>query len=157
MDSYKKAALEEKCSSFYLTWKFPSHYFVLTWHTKLGTWNFHFQADRAESANAHNCQKLSFDTLFVFKGGSSSKLTLQVLNTDSHVHSNRYAKMIGIYEGDKENRVCIGSIFGNLINDIQDTCENIKSLPLRSHKLCPTSVSTCSSYRVQSTDKELLV
>ena len=36
MDSYKKAASEEKFSSFYLTWKFPWHYFVLTWNTKLG-------------------------------------------------------------------------------------------------------------------------
>ena len=58
---------------------------------------------------------------------------LQVLNTDSHVHSNRYAKMIDIYEGDKANRDCIESIFGNLINDIEDTCENVKSLHLRSH------------------------
>ena len=82
---------------------------------------------------------------------------LQVLNRDPHVHSNRYAKMVGIYEGDKENRDCIERIFGNLINDIQDTCENIKSLLLRSHKICPNSVSTCSSHRVQSADKELLV
>ena len=51
---------------------------------------------------------------------------LQVLNRDSYVHSNRYAKMISIYEGDKENRD-FERIFGNLINDIQDICENIKS------------------------------
>ena len=81
----------------------------------------------------------------------------QVLNRDSHVHSSRYAKMIGIYEGDKENRDSIEHIFRNLIDDIQDTCENIKSLLLRSHKICPNSVSTCSSHKVQSTDKELLV
>ena len=48
---------------------------------------------------------------------------LQVLNRDSHVYSNRYAKMIG----DKENPDCIERIFGNLINDTQDTCENMKS------------------------------
>ena len=66
-------------------------------------------------------------------------------------------KWIGIYEGDKENRDCIGSIFGNLINDIQDTCENIKSLFLKSHKICPNSASTCSSHKVQLTDKELPV
>ena len=41
------------------------------------------------------------------KGGTSTKLLLQVLNTESQAHSNRYAKMIGIYEGDKENRDCI--------------------------------------------------
>ena len=29
---------------------------------------------------------------------------LQVLNRDSHVHSNGHANMIGIYEGNKENR-----------------------------------------------------
>ena len=51
---------------------------------------------------------------------------LQVLNRDSHVHSKRYAKMIDIYESDKENRDCIERIFGNLIYDIQDTRENIK-------------------------------
>ena len=82
---------------------------------------------------------------------------LQALNTGSYIHSNGYAKGIGIYEGDKEDRDCIGSIFGNLINDIQDTCENIKSLFLRSHKIFPNSASTCSSHRVQSTDKELPV
>ena len=82
---------------------------------------------------------------------------LQVLNRDAHVHSNRYAKMIGTYEGDKENRDCIECILGNLTDDIQDTCENFKSLLLRSHKICPNSVSTCSFHRVQSTDKELLV
>ena len=65
--------------------------------------------------------------------------------------------MISIYEGNKENCDCIESIFGNLVNNIQDTCENIKSLPLRSHKICPNSPSTCSSHIVQSTDKELLV
>ena len=52
---------------------------------------------------------------------------LQVLNRDSH-DSNRYTKMIGIYEGDKENRDCIDHIFGNLINDIQDTCEKISEV-----------------------------
>ena len=65
--------------------------------------------------------------------------------------------MIRIYEGDKENHDCIERMFGNLINDIQDACENIKSLLLRSHKIFPNSASTCSPYRVQSTDKELLV
>ena len=34
---------------------------------------------------------------------------LQVLNRDSRVHSNRYAKMIGIYEVDKENRDCLST------------------------------------------------
>ena len=59
-----------------------------------------------------------------FNGRSSNKLMSQVLNRDSHVHSNRYAKIIG----DKENPDCIQRIFGNLINDVQDTYENIKSL-----------------------------
>ena len=39
---------------------------------------------------------------------------------------------IGIYEGNKENRDCIERIFSNLINDIQDACEDIRSLLLRS-------------------------
>ena len=82
---------------------------------------------------------------------------LQILNRDSHVHSNTFAKMIGINEGDKENRDCIECIFGNLIDDIQDTSENFKGLLLRSHKICLNSVSTCGFQRVQSADKELLV
>ena len=55
------------------------------------------------------------NTLYVtlLEDGSSTKLMLQILNTDSHVHSNKYAKMVGIYEGDKENRDCIESIFNN--------------------------------------------
>ena len=61
-----------------------------------------------------------------------------MLNTkESLVHSNRAAKMIAIYEGDKESRECIETIFSNLIGQIQDTCQNIKELHLKSHKVCP--------------------
>ena len=51
MDSYKNAY--KKVFKLYLTWEFPWHYFALTGHTKLGTQNFHFQADRAENACAY--------------------------------------------------------------------------------------------------------
>ena len=76
------------------------------------------------------------------KGGSSTKLLLQVLNTaDVHTHSNRYAKLIGIYEGDKENRECIEAVFGPLIQEIQDVSKRIKDLHLKSHKVCPTKLT----------------
>ena len=83
-------------------------------------------------------QNTLYVSLLVDKGGTSTKLLLQVLNTESQAHSNRYAKMIGIYEGDKENRDCIEGIFGGLIKDIQDTCVPIRSLHLQSHKICPS-------------------
>ena len=45
--------------------------------------------------------------------------------------------MIAIYEGGKEGRECIEAIFSDLIGQIQDTCEYIKDLHLKSHKVCP--------------------
>ena len=68
----------------------------------------------SENDDLTNLEIMGSNTLYVTllgdKRGSSTKLMLQVLNTDSYVHSNRYAKMMGIYEGDKENSDCIWSI-----------------------------------------------
>ena len=106
-----------------------------------------------------NLEIVGQNTLYVSllgdKGGTSTKLLLQVLNTESQAHSNRYSKMIGIYEGDKENRDCIEGIFGGLMKDIQDTFVKIKSLQLQSHKICPSE--NPNNFKVHSTDDNLLV
>ena len=39
------------------------------------------------------------------------------LNSDFS-HSGRFAKLIGIYKGDKENRECVEAIFGGIIKDV---------------------------------------
>ena len=91
------------------------------------------------------------------KGGTSTKLLLQVLNTnDSLVHSHCSAKMTAIYEGDKESRESIEAIFSNLIGQIQDTCKNIKALYLKSHKVCP-KMSHIQLINVPPSDTKLSV
>ena len=78
------------------------------------------QADALETPD--NIDSITLYLLFPGgKGSSSTKLLSQVLNTTNvHTHSNRYAKLIGTYEGDKENRECIEDVFGPLIQEIQD-------------------------------------
>ena len=100
------------------------------------------EAELLESDSLETPGNINNNTLYIslsgVKGGISTKLLLQVLDTkDSIIRSNRAAKMIGIYEGDKESRECIDAIFFGLINDIQDVCENIKEVHLRSHRNCP--------------------
>ena len=60
-----------------------------------------------ESDSLATPRNINNNTLYVSllgdKGGTSTKLLLQVLNTFSIIHSNREAKMIGVYEGDKES------------------------------------------------------
>ena len=45
------------------------------------------------------------------KGGNSTKLMLQILNTKSS-QSVRTAKLIRIFEGEKDNHECVEAIFG---------------------------------------------
>ena len=100
------------------------------------------EAELLESDSLETPGNINNNTMYIsilgVKGGTSTTLLLQVLNTkDSIIHSNRAARMIGIYEGDKESRECIDAIFSGLINDIQDVCENIKEVHSRSHRNCP--------------------
>ena len=59
----------------------------------------------SENDDLSNLEIMGSNTLYVTflgdKGESSTKLMLQVLNTDSHVHSNSYAKMTGIFKAIK--------------------------------------------------------
>ena len=66
------------------------------------------------------------------KGGSSTKVMLQILNTKSG-HSVRSAKLIGLYEGEKDNRERIEAIFSNIIQSVQDFANNIKDKNIK----CP--------------------
>ena len=54
------------------------------------------------------------NTLYIWltgdKGGDSTKLLLQILNSDFS-HSVRFAKLIGIYEGDKKKRMLGSNIW----------------------------------------------
>ena len=67
-----------------------------------------FVEELLESDSLETPGNINNNTLYISllgdKGGTSTKLLLQVLNTkDLIMQSNRTAKMIGIYEGDKEN------------------------------------------------------
>ena len=69
------------------------------------------------------------------KGSSSTKILLQVLNVKSESqHSTRFAKLIGIFEGDKHSWECVEAIFGDLIRSVQENCNRIKSLYLKCYE-----------------------
>ena len=90
------------------------------------------------SKSLNTPQNIPNDTLYVLladdKGGSSTKILLQLLNADTEKqHSVRFAKLIGIFEGDKDNRECVEAIFGDLIRSVQETCNKISSLHLKNH------------------------
>ena len=61
--------------------------------------------EMTENNELTNLEVVGQNTLYVSllgdKERTSTKLLLQVLNTESQAHSNQYAKMIGIYESDK--------------------------------------------------------
>ena len=64
------------------------------------------------------------------KGGNSTKLMLQILNTKSS-QSVRTAKLIGIFEGEKDNHECVEAIFGSVIEEIQEFAHKIESFHLK--------------------------
>ena len=61
------------------------------------------------------------------KDGSTTKLMLQTLNSDRN-HSVRAAKLIGIYEGEKENRERIEHLLGPVIKELQTFSKKCQGL-----------------------------
>ena len=64
------------------------------------------------------------------KGGKSTKLLLQFLNCKEQ-HSIRTARLLAIYEGDKDNYQCIQKVFGPVIEATMQVLSNITELELR--------------------------
>lgn len=64
------------------------------------------------------------------KGGKSTKLLLQFLNCKEQ-HSVHTARLLAIYEGDKDNYECIEKVFGPVIDETKRVLANISELDLR--------------------------
>ena len=64
------------------------------------------------------------------KGGKSTKLLLQFLNCEEQ-HSTRTARLLAIYEGDKDNYQCFQKVFGPVIEETMKVLSNITELDLK--------------------------
>ena len=64
------------------------------------------------------------------KGGKSTKLLLQFLNCNDP-HSVHTARLLEIFEGDKDNYECIEKVFGPVINETKKVLSNISKLNLK--------------------------
>ena len=63
------------------------------------------------------------------KGGKSTKLLLQFLNCEEQ-HSTHTARLLAIYEGDKDNYECLQKVFGPVIEETMKVLSNITELDL---------------------------
>lgn len=75
------------------------------------------------------------------KGGKSTKLLLQFLNCKEQ-HSVRTARLLAIFEGDKDNYECIKEVFGPVIEATQNVLANLSELNLKVD--LPKCASTCA-------------
>ena len=64
------------------------------------------------------------------KGGKSTKLLLQFLNCKEQ-HSIHTARLLAIYEGDKDNYQCTQKVFGPVIEATMQVLSNITELELK--------------------------
>lgn len=75
------------------------------------------------------------------KGGKSTKLLLQFLNCKEQ-HSVHTARLLAIFEGDKDNYECIKEVFGPVIEATQNVLANLSELNLKVD--LPKCASTCA-------------
>lgn len=75
------------------------------------------------------------------KGGKSTKLLLQFLNCKEQ-HSVRTARLLAIFEGDKDNYECIKEVFGPVIEATQKVLANVSELNLKVN--LPKCASGCT-------------
>ena len=64
------------------------------------------------------------------KGGKSTKLLLQFLNCKEQ-HSIHTARLLAIYEGDKDKYECIQKVYGPVIEETMKVLSNIIELDLK--------------------------
>ena len=55
------------------------------------------------------------------KGGKSTKLLMQFLNCNEQ-HSVHTARLLAIFEGDKDNYECLERVFGPVIDETKNVC-----------------------------------
>ena len=64
------------------------------------------------------------------KGSRSTKLLLQVLNTREQ-HSIQAARLLAIFEGDKDNYECLNEVFKPVIDQVVEAASNIAKLKIK--------------------------
>ena len=64
------------------------------------------------------------------KGGKSTKLLMQFLNCNEQ-HSVHTARLLAIFEGDKDNCECLERVFGPVIDETKKVLSNISELKLK--------------------------
>ncbi|KAJ7391182.1 hypothetical protein OS493_019313 [Desmophyllum pertusum] len=76
------------------------------------------------------------------KGGKSTKLMLQFLNCKEQ-HSVNTARLLAIFEGDKDNYECIEKVFGPVIDETKKVLSDMSELNLK------VDLSNCSTSNKQ--------
>ena len=79
--------------------------------------------------------------LFWWQGGKIHQNLLQFLNCKEQ-HSVRTARLLAIFEGDKDNYKCIKEVFGPVIEATQNVLANVSELNLKVD--LPKCASTCT-------------
>lgn len=86
------------------------------------------------------------------KGGKSTKLLLQFLNCKEE-HSVHTARLLAIFEGDKDNYECIEKVFGPVIEETKRVLSNISELELKVDLSHLNTQSEKRDFRVKGMDK----
>jgi len=82
------------------------------------------------------------------KGGKSTKLLLQFLNCKEQ-HSVHTARLLAIFEGDKDNYECIKEVFGPVIEVTQKVLANLSELNLK------VDLPKCASACTKANEKQV--
>ena len=82
------------------------------------------------------------------KGGKSTKLLLQFLNCKEQ-HSIQTARLLAIFEGDKDNYQCIQKVFGPVIEETKKVLLNITELDLKVDLTESTSPSKQPNFEIR--------
>lgn len=82
------------------------------------------------------------------KGGKSTKLLLQFLNCKEQ-HSVHTARLLAIFEGDKDNYECVKEVFGPVIDKTQKVLANVSELNLK------VNLPKCDSSRNKTNGKQV--
>ena len=92
------------------------------------------------------------------KGGKSTKLLLQFLNCNDQ-HSIHTARLLAIYDGDKNNYQCIQKVFDPVIEETMKVLSNITELDLKvdltKHHMSPSQQSNFDIRGMENWPNEL--
>ena len=80
------------------------------------------------------------------KGGSSTKILLQFQNCEK-THSSKTSKLLGVFDGARDSRLCIVNAFGPLFTELEKLSDEISALELP----CPAVLENTSQLQLTKT------